>query len=124
MPARNRTAWIATLATSTLLIATAVAHANVALTQIITDPFTNSTSQHKTEVEPDTFAFGSTIVAAFQVGRFTDGGGSDIGWATSTNSGATWTQGTLPGITTQTAAAPTSGSATPASPTTPSTTSG
>ena len=36
-----------------------------------------STSQHGTEVEPDTFAFGLTIVAAFQVGRFFDGGASD-----------------------------------------------
>ena len=57
--------------------------------QISSDPFTNSTSQHPTEVEPDTFAFGTTIVAAFQVGRFFDGGASDIGWATSTDGGAT-----------------------------------
>jgi len=51
-------------------------------------------------VEPDTFAFGSTIVSAFQVGRIFSGGGADIGFATSTNSGATWTSGFLPGITT------------------------
>ena len=75
------------------------AHAAVPLTQIITDSFTNSTSQHNTAVEPDTFAFGNTIVSAAQVGRFTDGGGSDIGYATSTDGGTTWTQGTLPGIT-------------------------
>jgi hypothetical protein len=62
-------------------------------------PFTNATSQHRTEVEPDTFAFGQTIVSAFQVGRFFDGGGSAIGFATSTNAGATWTSGFLPGIT-------------------------
>src|SRR5690242_20076228 len=67
--------------------------------QISTDPFTNTSSQHQTEVEPDTFAFGSTIVAAFQSGRFSDGGSSDIGWATSRDSGATWTKGFLPGIT-------------------------
>jgi len=36
-----------------------------------------STSQHGTEVEPDTFAFGSTIVAAFRVGRSFDGGAPD-----------------------------------------------
>src|SRR5215472_3043582 len=36
------------------------------LTQISTDPYTNSTSNHQTQVEPDTFAFGSTIVSAFQ----------------------------------------------------------
>jgi hypothetical protein len=52
-----------------------------------------------TEVEPDTFAFGSTIVSAFQVGRIFDGGSSDIGFATSTDSGMTWTNGFLPGLT-------------------------
>jgi len=76
------------------------AQANVALTQLSTDPFTNTTSQHQTEVEPDTFSSGSTIVSAFQTGRFTDGGSSDTCWATSTNSGSTWTNGCLPGITT------------------------
>jgi hypothetical protein len=69
------------------------------LTRLSTDPFTNTTSQHRTEVEPDSYAFGSTIVTAFQVGRFFDGGGSDIGWATSTDSGATWKNGFLSGIT-------------------------
>lgn len=73
--------------------------ANVAVTQASSDPFTNSTSQHKTQVEPDTFSFGSTIVSAFQTGRFTDGGSSDICFATSTNSGSTWTNGCLPGVT-------------------------
>jgi hypothetical protein len=73
--------------------------ANVALTQISSDPFTNSTSQHKTEVEPDTFARGSTIVAVTQVGRFFNGGSSDIGFATSKDAGATWTKGFMPGLT-------------------------
>jgi hypothetical protein len=45
------------------------------------------------------FASGSTIVTAFQVGRRFNGGASDIGFATSTNGGASWTQGLLPGIT-------------------------
>ena len=70
------------------------------LTGLSSDPYTNSTSQHATEVEPDTFASGSTIVSAFQVGRFFDGGASNIGWARSTDGGATWTKGFLPGITT------------------------
>jgi hypothetical protein len=83
-----------------LVIGTAPAYANVPLTQVSSDPFTNATSQHRTQVEPDTFAFGNTIVSAFQTGRFFDGGASDIGFATSTNGGATWTQGVLPGITT------------------------
>jgi hypothetical protein len=54
---------------------------------------------HQTELEPDTFSYGSTIVGAFQVGRFTDGGGSNVGWVASTNNGATWVNGFLPGIT-------------------------
>ncbi|MGB2953680.1 MAG: hypothetical protein WBB74_09880, partial [Gaiellaceae bacterium] len=69
------------------------------LTQLSADPFTNTSSQHRTEVEPDTFAFGSTIVTAFQVGRTFDGGSSDIGWATSANGGGSWTSGFLPGVT-------------------------
>jgi hypothetical protein len=71
----------------------------VSLRRLSSDPFTNSTSQHRTEVEPDTFAFGSTIVSVFQVGRFFDGGSDDIGFATSNNNGATWQSGLLPGIT-------------------------
>ena len=77
----------------------AQAQCNAGLRELSTDPFTNSTSQHRTEVEPDTFAFGSTIVAALQVGRFFDGGASDIGWATSTDGGTTWSNGLLSGIT-------------------------
>ncbi|TMC25053.1 MAG: exo-alpha-sialidase, partial [Chloroflexi bacterium] len=69
------------------------------LLKISSDPYTNTTSQHATEVEPDTFAFGSTIVSAFQVGRFFNGGASDIGFATSTNGGKSWTAGFLPGTT-------------------------
>jgi len=69
------------------------------LLRISSDPFTNTTSMHRTEVEPDTFAFGSTIVATFQTGRFFSGGSSDIGWATSRNGGASWTHGFSPGIT-------------------------
>jgi hypothetical protein len=70
------------------------------LTRVSTDPFTNSSSQHATELEPDTFSYGNTIVASSQVGRFTDGGASDIGWNTSTDGGTTWQHGMLPGITT------------------------
>src|SRR5438046_854124 len=69
------------------------------LVRVSTDPYTNTSSMHQTEVEPDTFSWASTIVSAFQVGRFTDGGSSNIGWATSTDRGATWTNGFLPGIT-------------------------
>jgi BNR repeat-like domain len=83
-----------------LTLATSIfAFAAVPIVQISSDPYTNSTSQHQTMVEPDTFSFGSTIVSAIQSGRFTDGGASNIGWATSTNGGGSWTNGFLPGTT-------------------------
>ena len=78
----------------------AVAGATTAPLVVVTaDPFTNTTSAHSTAVEPDSYSWGSTLVEAAQVGRFYDGGASDIGWGTSTNSGSTWTRGALPGIT-------------------------
>src|SRR6266852_3776088 len=73
--------------------------AGLQLLQLSSDPFTNPDSQHKTEVEPDTFAFGNTIVSAFQVGRFFNGGASDIGFATSSNGGHSFKHGFLPGTT-------------------------
>jgi hypothetical protein len=72
----------------------------MSLVKLSTDTFNNTTSQHATEVEPDSFAFGSTIVAAFQVGRISSGGSSDIGFAISTDAGVTWQNGFLPGLTT------------------------
>jgi len=85
-------------AAATMLLSTA-AYANVPLTVVSTDPYTDAQAQHQTEVEPDTFQFGNTIVSTFQTGRVFGGGSSNIGWATSTNGGATWTNGFLPGIT-------------------------
>jgi hypothetical protein len=70
--------------------------------KISTDTFTNADSTHRTEVEPDTFAWGSTIVSTFHVGRRPGSqgwGSADVGFATSTNGGATWKHGTLPGLT-------------------------
>src|SRR5579872_2933343 len=67
--------------------------------QLSHDPYTNADSQHSTELEPDTYSDGSTIVTAFQAGRFVDGGSSNNGWATSTNGGLTWKTGFLPGTT-------------------------
>src|SRR5438874_43278 len=81
------------IASLALVVLVAAAAAALALVKISTDPYTNASSQHATEVEPDTFASGSTIVAAFQSGRFFDGGASNVGWATSSNAGATWTHG-------------------------------
>jgi hypothetical protein len=83
-----------------ILLAASTAAANVTVTQVSHDIYTDTQAQHNTEVEPDTFTFGTTIVSAFQVGRVSGGGSSNIGWATSTDSGATWTHGYLPGITT------------------------
>jgi BNR repeat-like domain len=66
---------------------------------ISTDPLTSSTGQHQTEVEPDTFAVGATIVSAFQVGRIYNGGAAAVGGARSTDGGANWSHGLLPGLT-------------------------
>src|SRR5437867_3549359 len=95
---KRRTSTIASTIGLALLFA-GLAGASSELVRLSTDPYTNATSQHRTEVEPDTFAFGSTIVAAFQVGRFFDGGASNVGWATSTDGGATWSRGFLPATT-------------------------
>ena len=87
------------LGISVTLVFTAFAPAQVALTQLSQDTFTDGASQHESEVEPSTFSYGNTIVTAFQVARISGGGGADIGFATSTNGGATWTNGFLPGLT-------------------------
>ena len=77
------------------------ARAQVKLEKLSTDTFTNSAMQHATEVEPDTYSFGSMLVSAFQVGRrYANGGSSDIGFATSTDGGSSWKNGFLPGLTT------------------------
>src|ERR1044071_9683084 len=69
--------------------------------QVSSDPFTNDTSQHQTQVQGGTLSHGTTVVSTFQSGRFQSGGGSSgISWATSLESGLTWNQGTLQGITT------------------------
>lgn len=83
-----------------LLWAALPAHAQFTLTRISSDTFGNSVpGQHATEVEPDTYAWGDTIVSGFQVARIYSGGGADVGFATSTDGGKTWTNGLLPGLT-------------------------
>jgi hypothetical protein len=86
-------------AAAALFMSASAAEAAVQVTEVITDPFSNPQSQHATAVEPDTFAFGSTIVSVSQVGRYFDGGASSTGFATSLNGGGTWTSGVLPGLT-------------------------
>ncbi len=86
--------------------------AYAATVHLSTDPFTqatckaSTTTNHHTEVEPDTFSNGSTIVATFQVGRISDGGACAIGFATSSDNGVTWANGLLPGITKYVGAGP------------------
>ena len=61
-------------ATAALVVALS-ASANVSVLIIATDPFTNSTSQHATIVEPDTYSSGSTIVA-YRSAAVPGGGGA------------------------------------------------
>jgi hypothetical protein len=97
-----------------LALLTVPARAQVTLTEVSSDPFTVGPGQHATEVEPHIFAHGSTLVAAFQTGRIAPGGATDIGWATSTDSGSTWTHGFLPGVTTGEGSGPYSAASDPA----------
>ena len=96
---RNRFVFFAALVFAISLAMAAPLQAQFSLVKISTDSFHNSSSQHKTEVEPDTYSWRSTMVAAFQVARVADGGGADLGFSTSTDGGKTWTFGYLPGLT-------------------------
>ncbi|HEY3088899.1 MAG TPA: sialidase family protein [Jatrophihabitantaceae bacterium] len=97
-----RIALFAAVLTAAFAVA-APAQAQTTVIQISSDPFAPNSlpaAAHATEVEPDTFALGSTVVAVFQTGRVFNGGSSDIGFATSHDGGATWTHGFLPATTT------------------------
>jgi BNR repeat-like domain len=76
----------------------AVAAAPVVV-RVSSDPYSGAAEQHRTEVEPDSFAAGSTLVSAFQAGRRYSWGGANIGWATSSDGGHTFESGFLSGIT-------------------------
>ncbi|MGC1372719.1 MAG: sialidase family protein [Candidatus Sulfotelmatobacter sp.] len=91
-----------TLATILLGFLVLALQAPAQLARISVDNLTNSDSDHKTEVEPDIFAWGNTIVSTFHVARRPGSigwGSGDIGFATSTNGGVTWVKGDLPGLT-------------------------
>jgi hypothetical protein len=75
------------------------ADCEVVTVPISSDPYRTQTGQHRTQVEPDSFAHGSTVVAAFQSGRNFDGGAANIGVSTSTDAGRTWRPSFLPGLT-------------------------
>jgi hypothetical protein len=96
---RTRAMVALTLTILFTLVSASLAFANVTLIQLSSDPYTNTTSYYATEVEPDTYSSGSTIVSTFQAGCFQDGGASNVGWATSSNGGTAWTNGFLPGTT-------------------------
>ena len=66
---------------------------------ISSDPYRTQTGQHRTQVEPDSLAHSSTVVAAFQSGRYFEGGAANVGVATSTDAGRTWRPAFLPGLT-------------------------
>jgi hypothetical protein len=67
--------------------------------RISRDPYHGGGAQHATQAEPDTFSWGTKVVATFQVARYTDGGAQAIGFAVSSNSGRTWRSGVLPELT-------------------------
>jgi len=99
---RRRAAVVGALA----LTFAAVSPASAATPLVIgSDPYTqatchgSATTNHHANVEPDSFSHGSTIVAAYQVGRIYDGGACAISFSTSTDNGATWTSGLLPNLT-------------------------
>ena len=102
--AARRIVLISAALTATIAWAAPAHAAQAGVTQISADPYTPATApsgEHATEVEPDTFAHGSTLVTAFQTGRVFNGGATDIGFATSTNGGVSWTHGFLPGTSVQ-----------------------
>ena len=90
---------VVTAAFTVPLAFSASALAAGSLLQISSDPFTNPSSQHNTQVEPDTFAWGNTWISVFQSGRVFSGGASDIGFAVSHDAGNTFTHGFLSGTT-------------------------
>ena len=67
--------------------------------RISLDPYGGDGALHATEAEPDSFSWGSTVVATFQVGRFSSGGSRNIGFAVSTDAGRHWRNGLLPRLT-------------------------
>ncbi|HLJ69476.1 MAG TPA: sialidase family protein [Chloroflexota bacterium] len=74
------------------------ASAGSSITQISSDPFSAPTvGQHHTQVEPDIYAYGGTVVADVQQGRIDVGGSTDPGWATF--NGSSWQHGSFPGLT-------------------------
>ncbi len=68
------------------------------LQRVADDPVSSGAAQHRTLVEPHAYAFGTKMCAAYQLGRFADGGAERIGVSCTTD-GSTWTNRVLPGTT-------------------------
>ena len=102
MPRHLRWLWLAALGLALLAApgSTTLADTPPPVQRISQDPYQDPVGQHATQVEPDTFAWGTTVVATFQTGRIFNGGASNIGWATSTDGGSSWRRGFLPSLTT------------------------
>jgi hypothetical protein len=67
--------------------------------QLSRDTNRNPIAHHQTQVEPDSFSSGNSVVTTFQSGRIGAGAATMIGFATSHNGGRTWRSGFLPGVT-------------------------
>lgn len=100
---RGRNAFALSMLLLLLCLALALpAPAQTSLARISVDNLTNTDSDHKTEVEPDMFAWGNTIVTTFHVARRPGSvgwGSGDVGFSTSIDGGKTWHYGNLPGLT-------------------------
>ena len=71
------------------------ADCEVVTRRIALDTTTVSGPQHRAIVEPSAAGDGSTVVTVFQTGRYDNGGAAAIGWATTTDGGASWRRGIL-----------------------------
>ncbi|HLI63227.1 MAG TPA: hypothetical protein VKV05_07490, partial [Terriglobales bacterium] len=78
LPGRGTCTTVLTLALALVFAITSAlpTQAQSIFRQLSQDTFNNPSSQHQTEVEPGAFAYGPTIVTAFQVGRIYSGGGA------------------------------------------------
>ena len=76
------------------------AYAQFTLVKISGDSFNNPESQHKTEVEPDTYSWGSTMDGRFfKWHEFPAAAGQTWDSPSPPTAGKTWTHGLLPGLT-------------------------
>jgi hypothetical protein len=69
--------------------------------RLTVDRTNDPATRHATIVEPDSFSFGSTLLAVYQVGRFPRPGGAAgaTGFSTTRDGARTWRSGLLPGLT-------------------------